>query len=177
VSTLVLAEAPVVPLFVGDPPKPLELLRVLVTRPRTAAAIMKFGATGIGPATAAAKRDDMDTAMRVNGTAILGREFYRQLSASRLEQVHANSIKAEFLGSGFPPLAAHQVRSVQTPTLLVTGQSSPAIFHRLTDRLAELLPRNERILVDAASHIMHEDNAAAFNEAVLSFLTKHSPAA
>ena len=72
VRTLVLAEPPVITLFVSNTPKPLELLKLLATRPRTAIAIMKFGAKGIAPATAAAKRDEAKKAMR-----LFGRDYSR----------------------------------------------------------------------------------------------------
>jgi pimeloyl-ACP methyl ester carboxylesterase len=172
VRTLMLAEPPVTTLFVSNTPKPLEVLRILATRPRTAAAIIKFGATGIAPAAAAAKRGDMEAVVRLSGSAILGREFFRRLSAARLEQVRRNSFQAEFLGSGFLPLGADTVRSVRAPTLLITGQHSPALFHRLTDALVEFLPNCEMIEIDGASHIMHEDNPSAYNDAALSFLAR-----
>ncbi|NIT60692.1 MAG: alpha/beta fold hydrolase, partial [Aliifodinibius sp.] len=50
VRTLVLAEPPAITLFVSNNPKPLEILKLLVSRPRTAAAIIKFGAKGVTPA-------------------------------------------------------------------------------------------------------------------------------
>ena len=46
------------------------------------------------------------------------------------------------------------------------------MFHRLTDRLAELLPDARRLGIAGASHAMHEDNAPAFNVAVGAFLGK-----
>ncbi len=177
VRTLVLAEPPVLPLFVSIPPKPAEILKLLASRPRTALAIMKLGALGIGPATAAFRRNDMESGMRHFGTAVLGRDVYRRLDASRLQQTRANLIKAELLGSGFAPLDAQQVRGVRAPTLLVTGQRSPAVFHRLTDRLEELLPHVERIEIPGASHLMHEENASTYNAAVRAFLARHGQAA
>jgi pimeloyl-ACP methyl ester carboxylesterase len=173
VRTLILAEPPVITLFVSNTPKPLELLKLLVTRPRTAIAIIKFGAKGMGPATETAKSGDAKKAMRLFGRTILGQQFYSQLSERRLEQVDANSIKAEFLGSGFAPLDAEQVRNVRVPSLLITGRHSHSLFHRLADRLEELLPHNQRIVIEEASHIMHEDNASVYNQAVRSFLEKH----
>ena len=173
VRTLVLAEPPVITLFVSNSPKPSEILRVMLSRPRTAASILKFGATGAGPAIAAARRGNMEGPMRIFGNAVLGHDFFKRLSPSRLEQVRANAIKAEFLGPGFAHLEAHAVRGLQTPTLLVTGEHSPGLFHRLTDRLEELLPRTKRIEIRGASHIMHEDNPSAYNAAVQSFLTAH----
>jgi len=173
VRTLVLAEPPVITLFVSNTPKPGEILRLLFSRPRAAAAILRFGSRGIGPATAAARRGDMDAAMRIFGTAVLGPGFYRGLSNARREQVEANSIEAELLGSGFAPLREDDVRRLAVPTLLVSGQHSPGLFHRLLDRLEELLPHTERVEIRGASHIMHEDNAAAYNGAVHRFLAAH----
>ncbi len=170
VRSLVLAEPPAITLFVSNSPQPLELLKLLVTRPRTAVGIIQFGAKGIDPATAALERHDTEEALRVFGKASLGADTFRQLSEARLEQARANFIKAELLGSGFPPLDDEQLCSIQAPTLLICGQSSPRLWHRLTDRLQELLPNTRRIEIPGASHIMHEDNAPAYHAAVLSFL-------
>jgi pimeloyl-ACP methyl ester carboxylesterase len=167
---LVLAEPPAVTLFVSKRPRLREILTLAVRRPRTAAAIVRFGTRGVAPAAAAARQGNMEAAMRVFGNAVLGREFYRRLSSSRLEQVHANFIKAELLGSDLAPLSESEVRAVRVPTLLVQGQHSPALFRRLLDRLEELLPDTERVEIPGASHIMHEDNPSAYNVAVLSFL-------
>jgi pimeloyl-ACP methyl ester carboxylesterase len=170
VRSLVLAEPPVLTLFVSNRPTPTELLRVLVTRPRTALAILRFGALGIGPATAAVEAGHRDEALEIFGKAVLGTEAFQSLSPERLERVRANFIAAEFLGSGFAPLHAADVRAVEAPVLLVTGQHSPRLFHRFVDRLQELLPNAERVEIPAASHIVQEDNPAACSDAVLSFL-------
>jgi pimeloyl-ACP methyl ester carboxylesterase len=174
--TLVLAEPPVITLFVANSPQPAEIARLFLTRPRTAVAIIRFGVTGLVPTTAAARRGDMDAAMRIFGAAVLGRTFYDRLPAARLEQIRVNAIRAEFVGSGLAPLEAAAVRRVATPTLLLEGQHSPSLFHRLSERLAELLPSSERHLIAEASHSMHEDNAGAFHRHVLSFLAQHAAA-
>ena len=174
VRTLVLAEPPVITLFVSNSPKPAEIVRLLLTRPRTALAVLRFGVKGRGPATAAARRGEMDAAMQIFGAAVLGRTFHDRLSAARLEQVRANAIKAEFVGSGLASVEAAAVRQVATPTLLLEGEQSPSIFRRLSERLSELLPRCQRQQIADASHSMQEDNAAAFNHYVLSFLAQHA---
>lgn len=120
VRSLVLVEPPAITLFVSNKPKAAELLRLMLRRPRTAAALVHLGATGLGPATSAAARGDMEAVMR-----------------------------------------------------FVNGQRSPRIFHRLNDRLEELLPRATRVVIPGASHLVHEDNAPAFNEAVLAHLAAH----
>jgi pimeloyl-ACP methyl ester carboxylesterase len=170
VNSLVLAEPPIITLFVSDPPKPPEILKLLVSRPRTAISIINLGARGLNPAAAAVKRGDMEKAMQLFGTAVLGEEAFRQLSEERLNQVRDNLIKAEILKPGFLPVEVEQVRNMVTPTLLVNGEQSPSVFHHLTDRIQELLPNSERVEIKGASHIMHEDNVSAYNAAVSPFL-------
>lgn len=118
----------------------------------------------------------MDEALEIFGAASLGADTFDSLSPERLEQARDNLIKAEFLGSGFPPLDDDQVRSVQAPTLLLSGQASLGLYARLLDRLQELLPHVERAEIPDASHIMHEDNPAVYNATVLSFLARQREA-
>jgi pimeloyl-ACP methyl ester carboxylesterase len=174
VRTLVLAEPPVLTLFVSNDPTPLELLKVLLTRPRTAIGIVRLGTQGIDPATKAFERGDLETGLRTFVDAVLGSGAYDRLPASQKEQVqdNAKSLKAELLGPGFLPLDAEQVQRVKQPTLLVNGEESIGLFHRLTDRLEELLPHSERTEIPEASHVMHEENAPAYNSAVQSFVEK-----
>lgn len=141
--------------------------------PQTAAALLKCRARGVAPADRAFRRRDMEAGTRIFGDAVFGPGGFDRLPETRKEQVLGNltNVKAELLGSGYVPLAADRVRGVQAPTLLVTGRQSIALFRHLTNRIEELLPRTERIEIHGASHIMHEDNAPAYNAAVLSFLT------
>jgi len=171
--TLVLAEPPAITLFVSSSPTPLEILKLLPRRPRTALAILRFGVTGAEPAADAARRGDKEEAIRVIGTAILGREAFHNLSDERLEQARANYFPQELLGSGFADLDVDALRGLDLPVLLITGSNSPAVFHRVIDRLEELLPRAERVEIPDASHIMHEDNPAASNAALRSFPAAH----
>lgn len=81
--------------------------------------------------------------IRTFGAASLGADTFENLAPERLEQARDNLIKAEFLGSGFPPLVDDQLRGVQVPTLLLSGQKSLGLYARLLDRLQELLPHVE----------------------------------
>ena len=67
--------------------------------------------------------------------------------------------------SRFPSILA-----IRAPTLLLTGEGSPAFLLRLSDRLEELLPVVECVEIPNASHAMHEENSAAVNEAIIEFL-------
>ncbi|MDH3244790.1 MAG: alpha/beta hydrolase [Saprospiraceae bacterium] len=90
-----------------------------------------------------------------------------------MEQVYQNVIKAEFLGSGFPPLDTSKIRDIRVPTLLISGENSPKIFPLLLDRLQQLLPNIRHKVIQGASHISHEDNPEGFKQRILSFLEEH----
>lgn len=173
VRTLVLAEPPAITLFLSNPPRPGEIAGLAVTRPRTAAAILRFLAMGVVPATMAVKRGDREGAIRAFGRATLGRRSFAALSDARRAQVRANTIDAELLGSGFPPVDPDRIRRLRRPTLLVQGARSPAFFARIVDRLFELLPDADRCVIPEASHIMHEDEPPAYLRALLDFLGRH----
>lgn len=172
VQSLVLAEPPVVPLFISNPPKPAELVRLLATRPRAALAVVKFGARGLASASKAFRAGRHEDGLRIFGSTVLGTEQFATLSDARLDQVRANLIPAEFLGSGFTTLEDARVRRIDKPALLMTGARSPVLFHHLCNRLGELLPDGRHVDIAEASHILHEDNAPAFDQAVMTFLAE-----
>ncbi len=171
VTRQVLIEPPVVTLFLSDPPRPSEVLRVLATRPRMGLELLRFGATGLVPATRAAEKGDMDKAIRIFGPASLGRDAFDRLSPERWEQVEANNIRAEYLSDSLAPVTAAEIRSVTTPTLLVSGSKSPRLWPMLADHLDTLMPNSTRIDIAEASHIVQEDNPDALGAAVKEFLS------
>ena len=174
VRSLVLNEPPVVPLIASVPPKAVDFLKLVATRPRMAAGLVKFFVAGIRPATAAFARDDLDEGMRLFLNAALAPRGFQSLSEAQVERARANTFKAEFVGSGFAPLDPEHVRRITTPTLLLTGGQSPPLLRLLTDLLHELVPHGERVDIPGAAHATHEDNPSAYNAAVLAFLARHT---
>ena len=172
VHSMVLAEPPVVPLLATLPPRPADMLRLLISRPKAAMSLIAFGARGMEPATEAFRSSRHDEGLQTFGRAVLGKKAFNALSEERMEQIKANLITAEFLGSGFAPLAPTCIQNVKLPILLLKGENSPRLFHHLTKRLEELLPDAAGIEIPAASHILHEDNAGDFNAVVAEFLKR-----
>jgi pimeloyl-ACP methyl ester carboxylesterase len=58
--------------------------------------------------------------------------------------------------------------------LLLYGERTVAVFRRISDRLAPLLPIAEKATIPGASHAMHSENPDAFNGTVMDFLASHS---
>jgi pimeloyl-ACP methyl ester carboxylesterase len=177
VRTLVLGEPPALPLFISNDPAPGEILRLFMRNPRTALAIMRFAMKVIQPTEKAYRLGDVEEGTKTFVKGVLGADAYDALPEARRDQMRENQSAdvGQMLGAGFPPLSESDVQSIRTPTLLVTGERSPSILRRVvTDKLEALLPNVERVEISAASHIMHEENSAAYNDAVLNFLQSHS---
>ncbi len=176
VRSLVLEEPPVIPLFLSVPPRPMEILRLFVTRPRTAIALVGFVSGTLGPVKKALERGDDEEALRLFLISVLGKEFYERLPEESLARTRENfsTLRAFILNDvEFPKLVDDDVRGIRAPVLLVTGEHSPPWLLRMTDRLEELLPNVERVEIPDASHVMQEDNPPATNEAILGFLGRH----
>jgi pimeloyl-ACP methyl ester carboxylesterase len=176
VRSLVLEEPPVISLFLSVPPRPMEILRLFMTRPRTAIALLGFVNGTLGPVKQALERDDDEEALRLFLISVLGKEFHERLPEESLERTRENfsTLRAFILNDvEFPKLVDDDVRGIRVPALLLTGEHSPPSLLRMTDRLEELLPNVERVEIPDASHGMHEDNPPATNEAILGFLGRH----
>ena len=135
---------------------------------------MNFSAKVIEPAHQAFSRGDDTEGVRAFARGVLGERYFEEMPEERKQAVWDNrsSARAQILGAGFPPLRPRDVRSVRAPTLLVSGQNSPVIMRRTTERLAELIPNAEQARIAGASHQMQSDNPSVFNDAVLKFLTR-----
>lgn len=176
VRSLVLAEPPVMSLFVSTPPRARELLPLLARHPRTALAILSFGARSFAPAQHAFRRGDDEAAIRRFASGVLGPGALAAMPPERFQEALENvaSMRAQLLGAGFPPLTEEEVRGVTVPTLLVAGERSAPFLLRLTEHLERLLPHAERITIPATSHRMCEEDPDAFCAALLRFLERPS---
>jgi len=66
------------------------------------------------------------------------------------------------------------VQRLQAPVMWVQSELGARVMHLIGDELIKCQPRIERVTIPNARHAMMRDNPAAFNQAVLAFLQKHS---
>ena len=65
----------------------------------------------------------------------------------------ATSLAADVRAVSELPLDKDRLRGIRTPVLLLQGSRSPAITHAMTTRLADLLPRATRVVVEGCGHM------------------------
>ena len=177
VRSLVLEEPAALTLFSPTiPPRLTDLLHLIATRPRTAIALFGFMFGTMIPLQKAFERGEDEKALWIFVRGAMGKKGFEQISKETRAQLSENRNELRTLvhpDPNIPPMGHEAVRRMPVPVLLVTGERSPAFILRITDRLEELLPIVERVEIPEASHLMHEENPSAVNEAIVGFLGRH----
>lgn len=176
--SLVLLEPPAFPLLgVTIPPRPTQLIKLLVRHPAAGAGFLIFGARGVRPAMRAFDSGDDERGLRIFMAANTSKDVVSAIPDEMFQRFVANvgPLKAQ-LRSGFPPFTVADARAIRVPTLLVRGGQSPAPLTAVTKRLGELMARVEGLTIAGASHNMFVSHPEEFNEGVLTFLAAHAAA-
>jgi non-heme chloroperoxidase len=121
-------------------------------------------------------RGEPDNALRAFVDAVFGAGAYGLIPTSTREMLTDNlpELRREAAAPPWdPPFTCDDARAVKAPVLLVTGGSSRSFFKAIDERLAECLPRVEPVTVPGASHAVHAQQTARFNELLVAFLTRH----
>jgi pimeloyl-ACP methyl ester carboxylesterase len=157
-------------LVLGEPPAGY----LLVSDPAAKPVWDQFVSAAFEPAQANIRAGDLENGLRTFVDGVIGSGAFDMLPpparALMLDNASTLAIEAEPL----EVFAEAQAARVTMPVLLVTGEHSPPMFGQITDRLHRLLPHAERIEIRGASHVMHAENAPAYNVAVLEFLSRHT---
>ena len=161
-------------IVLGEPP----LLPWLEDSPDGAALFAAMRSNSWDPAGRAFQRGEPDAGVRLFINGVLGEGGYDRTPPPVQSRMQENA--AVFgIELGTPPetyfsgISRTDVAHINTPTLLVTGEVSPRMFHRVVDELAHHLPHAERAEIAGASHVMYASNPDAYNQTVLDFLARH----
>jgi pimeloyl-ACP methyl ester carboxylesterase len=174
--TLVLAEPPAFPLLgVSIPPRPAQVIKLLARHPRAGAGFIKFGAKGVRPAIKAFDRGDDAAAVRAFMAANTSDTAVDGIPEAMFQRFtdNAGPLQAQ-LKAGFPPFTAADARAIEVPTLLVSGEQSPAHLQAVTSRLAKLMPHADQMTITGATHNMFTSHPEQFNAGVLRFIRSHT---
>jgi non-heme chloroperoxidase len=164
VRSLVLGEPPVLPLLsrtsVGEAARQSWVDRVLA------------------PTDKALESGDVEEGLRRFFDGICGAPCFDRFPESRRTELvvkHGPAFRSEILldvSAPQPPLACERLRRLKRPTLLLTGERSPAVFLLTTAELERCLEGESQVMVPKAGHGMHGDNPTFYNQTVMAFLRR-----
>ena len=173
VKSLVLMEPPVVIPLVSSPPRATEFLKLLLTHPATAMALLKFAGGAALPAQKALRAGDDEAAIETFFRGVFGARFDSMPEATKQRLwENRSSFRAQLLRTGPPLFADDDLRAVTQPVLLVQGSESPPVFRCSIDHLEALFPDAERAMIADASHAPQEDQPDAWAQATRGFLER-----
>lgn len=163
-------------LVAAEPP----MLRLLELTPQGNAALERFRTLGLDPARQAFDRGDLagGAAHFFDGIRAKPGAFHTLTDLQRADLVRfAPALQLE-LTSDFdlfmPHIPLERLNELRIPTLLLSGELSPALFHIVTDAVRPAIPGAQLTSIPSADHSIHTSAPAAFNEAVWEFISAHS---
>jgi non-heme chloroperoxidase len=159
-------------LVLGEPP----LFPWLQEIPGGAPLLASFMTEAWEPAQRSFKAGSPEKGVRCFLDGVLGPGVFDAMTASARSGIMDNAPEMAVEASAadlFTPLLREEVKKLSTPVLLLGGERSRPIFAPIVSELARCLPRATRTTIPAASHMLHLENPAAYNAAVLGFLGKN----
>jgi len=129
------------------------------------------------PADEAFSRGEDEKAVRIVLDAALGMQnvFDHVPEPTRkLMMDNTKGLQAELESEMISPFTAQDATRITAPTLLVKGEHSPRLFHRISDILSDNMPNAELVTIPGVSHDLGRNTKAdVFNTKVMEFLAKH----
>jgi len=89
-----------------------------------------------------------------------------------LANLHTLEPMLNGMNAGGQFTAAHAAQ-IKAPTLVLTGEVSPAFFRLTSDVLAQNIPGAQRVVLPGTSHGLQLESPEEFSHAVLDFLARH----
>jgi len=161
----------VVGLALNEPPA-LGLLNGL---PNTGELLKDWGSK-IGPAREALKVGDVERGIPMFLNTVGGPGAYERRSDAdkKMNMDNVASYQADATTSRpRPAFTCEMAKAITAPTLLMNGERSPAVFHRVIDQLEVCLPNRKRVEIAASSHTVPSENPDAYDQAIIAFMAKH----
>jgi len=127
-----------------------------------------------GPVTKAFRQGDTVQAMRTFVDGLSGVRRFDHLAPEARSSILRNARAIEALtrsSDPFSKLSREQVRGLDIPCLIVTGENTITIHKLVDEELARLLPNAKQAVIPNAGHGSPRDNPISFDRKVLEFLT------
>jgi non-heme chloroperoxidase len=162
-------------LVVGEPP----ILPLLKDDPADTKLLAAFLDTVWNPSAEAFRKDAFELGVRIFYEGITEAGAFEKLTPSSRKGImeNAGAMKSEATGDKtFPPFTRELARRILAPCLLLKAETSPLLFHRITDILADMLPNAETTVIRGSSHSMHVARPQEYNDTVMKFLSRHAGA-
>ena len=173
--TLTLIEPAISTMILKNRKSLAQFFSLLLTSPSTAVSAAKFQRSSLDPSLNAFKRGDYDTALRLNVDGIMNRKNALDSLPDQIRgMMQDNEKTVGELISEPPAFGKDEARKINVPTLLMHGSDSPKVLHTIVERLARVIPKSRKIVIQGSAHFPHFEKPQEFNRTVLDFIDKNA---
>ncbi|MDV3277947.1 MAG: alpha/beta hydrolase [Nitrososphaerales archaeon] len=171
VRSLVLVEAAVSTLLVGDPNSKSQMLSLLLRSPSVALSARRFQSTALYPSIKAFEEGQMERSVELMVDGVQDRRgaFARFDKDVRNMMIENGRMIGE-LKTEFPHFTRIEAAKISARTLVVNGDSGTLWLRKIGELLTASIPKSGSVKIPGAAHFPHIENAAAFNQALRKFL-------
>lgn len=160
-------------LTLGEPP----VMPLLQNVPGGDTIVNNFINRSIKPAADAFRSGNNEKAIAVFIGGVIGdTSFFYKIPPEGRSMMMSNILElrgAALSKNPFPPVTCADLKKINTPVLLITGEKTALLFNAITEELNKCLVNKERAIVPGATHGLEIENPYDFNKIVLAFIDKH----
>lgn len=160
-------------LTLGEPP----VMPLLQNVPGGDTIANNFIARSLKPAADAFRSGNNEKAIAVFIGGVIGdTSFFSKIPPEGQSMMMTNILElrgAALSKNPFPPISCDDLKKINTPVLLVSGEKTALLFHAITEELNKCLVNKERAIVPGATHGLEIENPYDFNKIVLAFIDKY----
>ncbi len=117
---------------------------------------------------------DIDGDLALFVEAVIGPGAWERSSPriARMQRDNARTLLGQ-INERRPPFSRADMEAIRAPTLLIGSGACLPAFARVLDAMERWIGGAARVAIPGTSHLMPQEDPAAFNRAVLDFLAEH----
>ncbi len=175
VRSLVLVEPYVPSLIVKDPQNRGELFSLLLRKPSVALAARSFINNSLNPALKALNEGVDEKAVELLVGGLQGKtDAYNKFSEPIKAMILANAGTIKEITTKIPPFTVKEAQTIQTPTLLISGENTHKSLAAIAEELSKSIPKIQVVKISNSAHFPHFENPESTNAAITKFLSEQT---
>ena len=160
-------------LMLGEPP----VMPLLQNVPGGDTIINNFMTASISPAADAFRSGNNEKGVSVFIGGVTGdSSFFSKMPPEAQGMIMSNVLELRGIAltkNIFPPVSCDDLKKINTPVLIMTGEKTLPLFRVINEELNKCLPNKEKVILPNATHGLEMENPVDFNRIVLAFIEKH----
>ncbi len=173
VRSLTLVEPYVPSLIIKNPQNRAEMFSLLLRKPSLALAARNFISNSLNPALKALDQGIDEKAVEILIGGLQGKsDAYNGFPEQIKSMILANAGTIKELTTKIPTFTVKEAQTIQTPTMLISGESTHKTLAAIAEELSKSIPKIQVAKISNSAHFPHFENPEETNSAITRFLSE-----